>query len=110
MIPIELDYNIYHKGKLVILSAMKKSIYYLEGMEYDILVFFDYKKLEYFTTTKRSHLSYIKEAQEFVSSNFEIDYCSRKLDEKPGTVYSLTEYYAEWSDSSKNILLIILLL
>jgi hypothetical protein len=52
MITIELNYDIHNKEMLAIVSSFKEWRRYLEGAEDSILVFSDYKNLEYFTTTK----------------------------------------------------------
>jgi hypothetical protein len=52
MTAIELNYDIYNKEMLAIVSAFKEWRRYLEGAEHLILVFSDYKNLEYFTMTK----------------------------------------------------------
>jgi hypothetical protein len=49
---IELDYDIYDTEMLAIVSSFKEWRRYLEGAEQSIVVFSDYKNLEYFTTTK----------------------------------------------------------
>jgi hypothetical protein len=48
----ELIYDIHNKEMLAIVSSFKEWRRYLEGAEHSILVFSDYKNLQYFTTTK----------------------------------------------------------
>jgi hypothetical protein len=48
----ELNYDIYNKEILAIVSGFKEWRRYLEGAEHFILVFSDYKNLENFTTMK----------------------------------------------------------
>jgi hypothetical protein len=52
MIATELNYDIYDKEILAIISSFKEWRKYLEGAEHSILVFPNHKNLEYFITTK----------------------------------------------------------
>jgi len=48
----ELNYEIYNKDMLAIITAFKEWRAYLEGAQYQITVLTDHKNLEYFLTTK----------------------------------------------------------
>jgi hypothetical protein len=52
MTATDLNYDIYDKVMLAIISAFKERRRYLEGTKHSILGFSDYKNLEYFTMTK----------------------------------------------------------
>jgi hypothetical protein len=52
MIARELNYDIYDKEMLAIVSSFKEWRRYLDGAEHSILVFSDHKNLEYITTMK----------------------------------------------------------
>jgi hypothetical protein len=47
----ELEYEIYNKKILAIISAFKEWHHYFEGAYYIITIFSDYQNLEYFATT-----------------------------------------------------------
>jgi hypothetical protein len=47
----EFDSNIYYTEIFTIVSGFKEWKRYLKGAEYPILIFLDYKNLEYITTT-----------------------------------------------------------
>ena len=49
---MELNYNMYNKGLLLIFEAFHTWCYYLEELEWPIDIIMDYKNLEYFSTTK----------------------------------------------------------
>jgi hypothetical protein len=50
--PAEINYEIHDKELLAIVDCFKTWQRYLEGSLYMVLVFTDYKNLEYFMTTK----------------------------------------------------------
>jgi hypothetical protein len=49
---VGINYKIYNKEVVAIISLFKESCYDLQGAPYIITVFSDYKNLEYFATTK----------------------------------------------------------
>jgi hypothetical protein len=49
MTATELNYDIHDREMLAIVSSFKEWRRYLEGAEHSILVFSDYKNLEYFS-------------------------------------------------------------
>jgi hypothetical protein len=49
----ELNYDIYNKELLAIVSAFKQWRAYLEGSHYTVEVFSDHNNLQFFTTTKK---------------------------------------------------------
>jgi hypothetical protein len=83
MTATELNYDIHDKEMLAIVSAFKEWRRYLEGAEHPILVFSDYKNLEYFTTTKVLNHCQARWAQELAGYDFKIVYCPGNLNGKP---------------------------
>ena len=53
MIALELNYNIHNKELLAIVKAFREWRVYLEGPNYIMEVYIDYKNLIYFTTIKQ---------------------------------------------------------
>jgi hypothetical protein len=86
MTATELNYDIYDKEMLAIISSFKEWSWYLEGAEHFILVFLDYKNLEYFTMTKVLNRCYTRWAQELASYDFKIVYHPGNLNGMPDTV------------------------
>jgi hypothetical protein len=74
MTAIELNYDIHDKEMLAIVSSFKEWRGYLEGAEHSILVFSDYKNLEYFTTIKVLNLRQGRWAQKLARDDFQIVY------------------------------------
>jgi hypothetical protein len=60
----EINYKIYDKEMLVIVSAFKQWRHYLESAVQSISVFTDHKNLVYFTTTKILNRRHARWAQE----------------------------------------------
>jgi hypothetical protein len=52
IIPAELNYNIYNKELLVIVTALWHWRIYLEGAKHNITMILDHKNLTYFLITK----------------------------------------------------------
>jgi hypothetical protein len=74
MIATELNYDIYDKEILAIVSVFKEWRTYLEGAKHPILLFSDHKNLEYFTTTKVLNRHQARQAQELVGYDCQIVY------------------------------------
>jgi hypothetical protein len=64
-------------------SAFKEWRRYFEGAELSILVFSDYKNLEYITTTKVLNCSNARWAKELARCDFKIVYRTGNLNGKP---------------------------
>jgi hypothetical protein len=86
MIATELNYDIHNKEMLAIVSSFKEWRRYLDGTEHSIVVFSDYKNLEYFTTTKVLNYCQAIWAQELAGYEFKIVYHSGDLNCKPDTL------------------------
>ena len=48
----EINYDVYDKELLAIITAFKQWWQYLHGAQHQIIVFCDHKNLQYFTTTR----------------------------------------------------------
>jgi len=51
-LPVELNYDVYHKEMVVIVNCFQEWRHLLMGAPEEIVVFTDHKSLEYFNTTK----------------------------------------------------------
>jgi hypothetical protein len=98
----ELNYDIPDKAMLAIVSGFKEWRRYLEGAEHPILVFSDYKNLEYFTTNKVLNRHQTRWAQELAGYNFTIVYRSGNLNRKPDALSRQLEYHPEKGDRGEN--------
>ena len=76
--PAELNYEIYDKEMLAIITALKEWRAYLEGAVHPFTVYTDHRNLEYFTTTKVLNRRQSRWAELLASYNFKIAY-------RPGT-------------------------
>jgi hypothetical protein len=101
MTATELNYDIYNMEILAGVSSFKEWRRYLKGVEYSILVFSDYKNLEYFITTKVLNCHQARWAQELTSYDFKIVYCPGNLIGKRDALSRRPEYYPEKGDSSE---------
>jgi hypothetical protein len=85
MTATEVNYDIYDKEMLAIVSSLKDWRRYWKGAEHSILGFSDHKNLEYFTTTKVVTHRQVRWAQELASYDFKIVYRSGNLNGNPDT-------------------------
>jgi hypothetical protein len=81
----------------------------LEGAEHPILVFSDFKNLEYFTMTKVLNCYKATGAQELARYDFKIVYHTGNLNGKPDAVFRRLEYRSETGNRGENGLQSILL-
>ncbi|KAH0602269.1 uncharacterized protein H6S33_009843, partial [Morchella sextelata] len=76
--PAELNYDVWDKEMLGIVSAFKQWRHYLEGPSRTVLVYTDHKNLEYFSTTKVLNRRQARWAESLAEFDFKIIY-------RPGT-------------------------
>ena len=74
MIPLELNYNIYNKELLVIVTVLKKQRAFLQEIIKPFIIKTDYKNLTEFLTTKELNQKQVKQAEILVKYYFEIKY------------------------------------
>jgi transposase InsO family protein len=79
----ELNYEIYDKEMLAIVTAFKEWRAYLEGAVHPITVYTDHKNLEYFATTKVLNRRQARWAELLANYNFAIVYRPGKTMGKP---------------------------
>jgi transposase InsO family protein len=79
----ELNYEIYDKEMLAIVTAVKEWRAYLEGAAHPFTVFTDHKNLEYFATTKVLNRRQARWAELLANYNFTIVYRPGKSMGKP---------------------------
>ena len=70
----ELNYDVYDKEMLAIVTAMQQWRVYLEGSKYTVQVWTDHKNLIYFTTSKILNRRQVRWAETLASYNFIISY------------------------------------
>ena len=88
----EINYEIHDKEMLAIVSAFKECRRYLEGAQHEVLVFIDYKNLEYFTTTKVLNRRQARWAQELAGYEFKSIYSPGAQNGKPDALSRRSEY------------------
>ncbi|MCU1441842.1 MAG: hypothetical protein JWP85_2839, partial [Rhodoglobus sp.] len=76
--PAELNYDVWDKEMLGIVSAFKQWRHYLEGPNQTVLVYTDHRNLEYFSTTKNLNRRQARWAESMAEFDFKIIY-------RPGT-------------------------
>ena len=74
MTPVKLNYNIYNKELLDIVTALKKQRAFLYGTMELFKVITDYKNLVRFLTTKKLNQRQVKQVKEFIEYYFKIKY------------------------------------
>ena len=89
---VEINYEIYDKEMLTIVSAFKEWRRYLEVAAHPISVFTDHKNLEYFTTTKILNRRQAHWAQELAGYDFKIFYQPGSANGKPDALTRRLEY------------------
>ena len=80
----QLNYNIYNKEILAIILAFEEQRAKLEGMQTDdpFLVYFNYKALEYFITTKKLSAKQACQAEYLSRFYFKLIYRAKKANER----------------------------
>jgi len=89
----EINYEIYDKEMLAVVSAFKGWRRYLEGVRFQIIVYTDYKNLEYFATTKVLNRRQALWAQELAGYDFKIGYRPGSQNGKPDALSRQPEYH-----------------
>ena len=74
MTPAELNYNIYNKELLGIVTALKKWRAFLYSIMDPFRVITDYKNLVGFLTTKKLNQRQVRWAEELIKYYFKIEY------------------------------------
>ena len=95
----ELNYEIYDKEMLAIITAFKEWRAYLEGAQYQITVLTDHKNLEYFLTTKVLNRRQARWAEILGNYNFVIKYVSGKSNVKSDALSHRLDYLLKGGDS-----------
>ena len=72
--PLELNYNIYNKELLAIVTVLKEWRVFLQGIIEPFIIKTDYKNLTEFLTTKELNRSQVRWAEMLVEYYFEIKY------------------------------------
>ena len=71
---LELNYNIYNKELLAIVTVLKKQRVFLQGTMELFVVKIDYKNLMSFLTTKELNQRQVRQAEMLAEYYFEIEY------------------------------------
>ena len=71
---VELNYNIYNKELLGIVTALKKQRAFLQGIERLFVVKIDYKNLIGFLITKELNRRQVRQAEILAEYHFKIQY------------------------------------
>ena len=74
MTPLELNYNIYNKELLGIVTALKEQRAFLQGIKKPFIVKTDYKNLTGFLTIKELNRKQVRQAEILIEYHFEIQY------------------------------------
>jgi hypothetical protein len=88
---VEINYEIHDKEMIVVVSGFKEWRRYLEGVQFQLIVYIDHKNLEYFTTTKVLNWRQARWAQELAGYDFKIVYHPGTQNGKPDAL-SRREY------------------
>jgi hypothetical protein len=81
-IPAEINYEIYDKEMLAIVTAFDEWRHYLEGTVHPVTVFTDHKNLEYFQTTKILNRRQARWAEKLSRFDFKIFYRKGSANER----------------------------
>ena len=84
--PLELNYNIYNKELLGIVTALKKQRAFLQGIEKPFIVKTDYKNLTEFLIAKKINQRQVKQAEMLIEYYFEIQYTKGTKNTKGDTL------------------------
>ena len=88
----ELNYNIYNKELLGIVTALKEQRAFLYSIIELFRVIIDYKNLVKFLTTKELNQRQVKQAEKLVEYYFEIKYTKRTENTRADTLSKKTEF------------------
>ena len=97
--PSELNYEIYDKEMLAIVTAFKEWRAYLEGAAHPITIYTDHRNLEYFTETKVLNRRQARWSELLANYNFTIVYRPGKSMGKPDAM-SRRHDFSEGSKAS----------
>lgn len=97
--PAEINYEIYDKEMLAIVTAFREWRQYLEGSQHQIKVFTDHKNLEWFTTTKNLNRRQARWAELISGYNFVIVYRPGSQGGKPDALTRRPDYRPEEGDA-----------
>jgi hypothetical protein len=92
----EINYEIYDKEILAIISAFKEWRRYLQGTSFKITIYSDHQNLEYFATTKALKCSQARWSQELVAYDFKMVYPPGSKNERPDMLSRGPEYRSKW--------------
>jgi hypothetical protein len=93
--PDEINYEIHDKELLTIVDCFKTWRRYLEGLLHMVLVFMDYKNLEYFMTTKVLNRRQAHWAQELAGVDFKVFHRKGTSNGNPDALSRCPEYHPE---------------
>ena len=91
MTPVELNYDIYNKELLGIVTALKEQRAFLYSTIKVFRVIIDHKNLVEFLTIKELNCKQVRWAEEFIKYYFKIKYTKRTKNAKADTLSKKTE-------------------
>ena len=91
IILLELNYNIYNKELLGIVTVLKKQRVFLHSTIEPFKVITDYKNLVGFLTTKKLNQKQVRQAEKLIEYYFEIKYTKRTKNTRADTLNKKTE-------------------
>ena len=92
MIQAELNYPIFDKELLAIVTAFKVWTVYLEGAKHKVTVISDHQNLTYFLTTKVLSRRHMRWAEELARFDFKIVHCKGKENVRADALSRKEEY------------------
>ncbi len=95
----EINYEIYDKEMLAIVTAFREWRQYLEGSQHQIMVFTDHKNLEWFTTTKKLTRRQARWDELLAGYDFVIVYRPGSHGGKPDALTRRPDYRSEEGDA-----------
>jgi len=95
MTPSELNYDIHNKELLAIVAVLKKWRHYLEGAKHQTLIYYDYKNLVHFTTTKELTQRQARWVKELAQYDIQITYRKERENARADTLSQRLDYKTE---------------
>ena len=103
--PVEYNYEIHDKEMLTIIHALEEWRYFLEGAQYPVKVWTDYKNLEYFMTAKKLNYRQACWSLYLVCFDFKLIYCLGHYIGKPDML-SRRPDHGKRASSNKDVVLL----
>ena len=92
MIPVELNYNIYNKKLLGIVTVLKEQRAFLYNTIELFKVIMDYKNLVRFLTIKKLNQRQVRQAEKFIKYYFKIKYTKGIKNARADTLSKKVEF------------------